>query len=267
VSFFWLIPMIWNQSIELIKDMPVMFNDFQFFISGLPDRYPDVINSKLIESATNILRGKILGLGESLLKSSLSSILNLVSLGIYAILVPLLVFFLLKDKQVLLGGVVNLLPQNRRLAKNVGIEMNEKISNYIRGKFTEVIIVAVATYLGLIAFDLRYALLLSVGVGLSVLIPYIGAAVITFPVAMIALFQFGLSSTCGWLLLVYFIIQAIDGNILVPLIFSEAVNLHPVWIIVSVLFFGGLWGFWGVFFAIPLATLVKSVRYVVVNQK
>jgi len=51
----------------------------------------------------------------------------------------------------------------------------------------------------------------------------------------------------------------LDGNVLVPLLFSEAVNLHPVAIIVAVLFFGGLWGFWGVFFAIPLATLVKAV--------
>jgi len=45
----------------------------------------------------------------------------------------------------------------------------------------------------------------------------------------------------------------------VPLLFSEAVNLHPVAIIVAVLFFGGLWGFWGVFFAIPLATLLKAI--------
>jgi putative permease len=60
-------------------------------------------------------------------------------------------------------------------------------------------------------------------------------------------------------MLAYGIIQALDGNIIVPLLFSEAVNLHPVTIIIAVIFFGGLWGFWGVFFAIPLATLVKAV--------
>jgi len=60
-------------------------------------------------------------------------------------------------------------------------------------------------------------------------------------------------------MIAYGIIQALDGNLLVPLLFSEAVNLHPVTIIVAVIFFGGLWGFWGVFFAIPLATLVKAV--------
>ena len=60
-------------------------------------------------------------------------------------------------------------------------------------------------------------------------------------------------------MVVYGIIQALDGNVLVPLLFSEAVKIHPVAIIVSVLIFGGLWGMWGVFFAIPLATLVKAV--------
>ncbi|MFT5707931.1 MAG: putative permease, partial [Oceanospirillaceae bacterium] len=96
-------------------------------------------------------------------------------------------------------------------------------------------------------------------VGLSVLIPYIGAALVTVPVAIIGFFQFGWGNEFLYFLLVYGIIQALDGNVLVPLLFSEAVNLHPISIIVAVLVFGTLWGFWGVFFAIPLATLVKAI--------
>ncbi len=88
---------------------------------------------------------------------------------------------------------------------------------------------------------------------------WIGAFAVTLPVAMVGLFQWGLSPQFGYLILAYGIIQVIDGNVLVPILFSEAVNLHPLAIIVAVLVFGGLWGFWGVFFAIPLATLVKAV--------
>jgi putative permease len=55
------------------------------------------------------------------------------------------------------------------------------------------------------------------------------------------------------------ILQFLDGNILVPVLFSDAVNLHPIAIIVAILVFGGIWGFLGVFFAIPLATLVKAL--------
>ncbi|MEN2936607.1 hypothetical protein DIBJMFBN_00100 [Mannheimia haemolytica] len=108
-------------------------------------------------------------------------------------------------------------------------------------------------------FDLRYPLLLSVAVGISVLVPYIGAVLVSIPVMLIALFQFGLSPDFYYLMLAFIISQLLDGNLLVPFLFSEAVNLHPLTIIIAVLIFGGLWGFWGVFFAIPLATLVKAV--------
>ena len=96
-------------------------------------------------------------------------------------------------------------------------------------------------------------------VGLSVVIPYIGATLVTIPVLLIAWFQWGWTSDFGWLALTYFVIQALDGNVLVPLLFSEVVNLHPVAIMVAILVFGGFWGFWGVFFAIPLATLVQAI--------
>jgi putative permease len=106
---------------------------------------------------------------------------------------------------------------------------------------------------------LNYALLLATMVGLSVIIPYVGAAVVTVPVAIIAWFQWGWSPELGWLLFAYGVLQALDGYLLVPLLFSEVVDLHPVAIIIAILVFGGIWGFWGVFFAIPLATLVQAV--------
>ena len=131
--------------------------------------------------------------------------------------------------------------------------------NYVRGKVLEIIIIGAASTIAFLLLDLRYSVLLGVLVGLSVLVPYVGAAIVTIPVTLVALFQFGLSADFGYVMLAYGIIQALDGNLLVPLLFSEAVNLHPVTIIIAVIFFGGLWGFWGVFFAIPLATLVKAI--------
>lgn len=107
--------------------------------------------------------------------------------------------------------------------------------------------------------NLNYAPLLAVLVGLSVIIPYVGAVLVTFPIIIIAYFQWGIGQEFFWTVGMYTLIQVLDGNVLVPLLFSEAVNLHPVAIIMAVLVFGGLWGFWGVFFAIPLATLVKAL--------
>ena len=133
------------------------------------------------------------------------------------------------------------------------------MGNYIRGKMLEILIVGVATYIPLKFMGMNYAATMSLLVGLSVIIPYVGAVAVTVPVAMIAWFQWGGTSDFVYLMVAYLVVQFLDGNILVPLLFSEVVNMHPAAIIISVLFFGGLWGVWGVFFAIPLATLIQAV--------
>jgi putative permease len=259
MAIFGLMPTIWSQVGKLIDDIPNMYNGLQGFITSIPEKYPELANLQIVESIVSNAKNKVLGLGESVVKGSLASLVSIATLAVYLILVPLLVFFLLKDKTEMLSMLSGFLPENRRLATKVWREMNQQISNYIRGKVMEILIVGGVSYVTFAILDLRYSVLLAVAVGLSVLIPYIGAAAVTVPVAIVGLFQWGLTSEFYCLLIAYGIIQALDGNVLVPVLFSEAVNLHPVAIIVSVLVFGGLWGFWGVFFAIPLATLVKAV--------
>lgn len=254
-----ILPTLWNQAIKFFKDLPTMFNLLNEWLQTLPEHYPELIDYAMLDSIMNSLRSKILSIGDSLVAFSLNSLVSLVGLGIYAFLVPLMVFFLLKDKTQFIGSLSKFLPTNRRLATNVWLEMQQQIANYIRGKFLEILIVGVATYVIFLFFGLNYPLLLSVAVGLSVLVPYIGAVLVTIPVLLVALFQFGLSPDFYYILFAFIISQLLDGNLVVPFLFSEAVNLHPLTIIVAVLFFGGLWGFWGVFFAIPLATLVKAV--------
>lgn len=259
IFFLILVPMLWNQSISLLSDLPAMFNKLNEWLLNLPEHYPELIDYSMVDSIFNSVREKILGFGESVVKLSLTSIMNLVSLGIYAFLVPLTMFFMLKDKKELLQGVSRFLPRNRHLASKVWMEMQQQISNYIHGKLLEILIVTLITYIIFLIFGLNYPLLLAFAVGLSVLVPYIGAVLVTIPVALVALFQFGVSPTFWYIIIAFAISQLLDGNLLVPYLFSEAVNLHPLAIIISVLIFGGLWGFWGVFFAIPLATLVKAV--------
>src|SRR5665811_134673 len=132
-------------------------------------------------------------------------------------------------------------------------------ANYVSGKAGEIVIVGAVSYITFVSMGLQYSALLATMVGFSVLIPYIGAAVITLPIAFVAFFQWGWGWSFGQVMIAYAIIQALDGNVLVPLLFSEALNLHPVAIIVAILVFGGMWGFWGIFFAIPLATVVQAV--------
>jgi len=251
-------PLLWSQVVELFGEMPNYLRRGQDMLMALPQNY-SFISEDQIQEVVQLMQQKIASQGQYLLSLSFSSIPGLFTLIVYLILVPLLVFFFLKDKELLLKWFIDFLPNDRKLSSRVWDDVNQQIGNYIRGKFWEILIVGGVTFIAFLFMGLKYSVLLGVVVGLSVLVPYIGAAVVTLPVAMVGFFQFGWSSEFAWIMAVYGIIQGLDGNVLVPLLFSEVVNLHPVAIIVAVLFFGGIWGFWGVFFAIPLATLVSAI--------
>ncbi|WP_095080357.1 AI-2E family transporter [Pseudomonas sp. Irchel s3h17] len=253
------VPLLWHQLITLFNELPGMLVKWQSLLLLLPERYPHLVSDEQVLRAIEVARSEIGKFGQWALTFSLSSLPLLVNIMIYLVLVPILVFFFLKDRVMIGQWVRGYLPRERALITRVGQEMNRQIANYIRGKVMEMAICGGVTYIGFIALGLNYSALLALLVGVSVVVPYVGAVVVTVPVMLIALFQWGWSDQFLYLMAVYGIIQTLDGNVLVPLLFSEAVNLHPVAIICAVLLFGGLWGFWGVFFAIPLATLFKAV--------
>lgn len=259
VVSFGLFPIIWQQGTNLVTEAPHMFTKAQVYLLTLPEKYPDLIDAEHLTSIISLIKEKALEWGQLVISASLNSISDLVALLIYIILVPIMVFFFLKDKTLLIASVLAWLPKERRLADQVSEEMNQQIMNYIRGKVMEILIIGTVSVITFAFLDLRYSVLLGVLVGFSVLVPYVGATIVTLPVMLVALFQFGLTADFGYVMLAYGIIQALDGNLLVPILFSEAVSLHPVIIIIAVIFFGGLWGFWGVFFAIPLASLVRAI--------
>jgi putative permease len=226
---------------------------------ALPERYAEYVTEAQFQLIFSRISAEVADIAEQVLTFSLSSFPSLLGIAIYLVLVPVLVFFMLYDKDQLIAFVVSLLPEKRPMMSSIWSEMNVQFANYVRGKVIEILIVGALSFVAFLIMGLNYAALLALLVGLSVLIPYIGATVVTIPVLIVGFMQWGYSSEFFWLFLVYGAIQFFDGNVLVPLLFSEVVNLHPVAIIMAVLLFGGIWGFWGIFFAIPLATLVKAV--------
>jgi len=255
----WVMPVVSHQVSDLVQQLPNMVAKGQQVLMQLPERYPDVVTTTQVQELIDAIRAEIAGFGQQVVTWSLASVVGIITLAVYLILMPLLVFFFLKDRDLIVNWFKGYMPKHRRIAGTVWHDVDRQISNYIRGKFWEILIIWAASYLAFVVFGLNYAMLLGMLVGLSVIIPYIGATLVTIPVLLIAWFQWGWTSDFGWLALTYFVIQALDGNVLVPLLFSEVVNLHPVAIMVAILVFGGFWGFWGVFFAIPLATLVQAI--------
>ena len=225
----------------------------------LPEEYPVFFTQQQVNELTAVIQAEMASVGQFLVTKGLSSIPSVLAAVVYLILIPLMVFFFLKDREQLTGWFTGFLPAQRPLLERIWAELNLQFANYARGKGIEVLIIGGASYVVFAMFSLNYAALLGLLVGFSVIVPYIGAALVTIPVVVVAYFQFGVTPDFYWVVGAYLLIQVLDGNVLVPLLFSEAVNLHPVAIVIAVLFFGGLWGLWGVFFAIPLATLVNAI--------
>ncbi|MBT8447653.1 MAG: AI-2E family transporter [Gammaproteobacteria bacterium] len=254
-----LLPLISRQLTNFVQDLPSMLERSVQVAYKLPEAYPALFSEAQVDEFIATVRSEIGRLGQTVLSTSIASIPVMIAIIVYAILGPILVFFFLKDKDKITRWITSFMPEDRTLLNNVWAEMDDQIGNYVRGKVYEIGIVGTVSYAVFEILGLNYAPLLGVLVGLSVVVPYIGAAVVTVPIALAGYLQLGWTSEFAWIMAAYGIIQALDGNLLVPLLFSEAVNLHPVAIIVAVLVFGGLWGFWGVFFAIPLATLVNAL--------
>ena len=259
VGIFFFLPFTWGRLSLFIAEMPSMIDQLEEVLLLLPENYPDFFTVEQVEQWINNLQFELGQLGQTVLSYSISSITRVVTWVVYTVLVPIMVFFMLNDSEKLLNWLESWLPERRPIMAQIWHEMNDQLANYIRGKALEIIIVGGVSYVVFTVLGLNYTVLLSVLIGLSVIVPFVGATVVAVPVFLVGMFQWGFSGDLYQVMIAYVILQMVDGNILVPLIFSETVNLHPIAIITAVLVFGGVWGFWGVFFAIPLATFIKAI--------
>lgn len=255
-----LLPILSRQIGQIPGELPTMLGKVEAALREQVKRYDfDVQFEQWLTTVKGNLLAEIGDLTKGLGKQVIDTFRGAVVIVLYTILIPILVFFMVKDKEVILRWFSRFVPEESSLTRRVWGEVDQQIGNYIRGKVWEILIVGGTSYFVFQLFGLDYASLLGLSVGLSVVIPYLGATLVTFPVVLVAYAQWGGGSEFIQVVVAYLVIQALDGNLLVPLLFGEMNKLHPLAIIVAVIIFGGLWGVWGVFFAIPLATFVQAV--------
>jgi putative permease len=258
LTLFMLLPLLLDQLTLLVKSLPEIFNKSKQLILGLYDEN-EYIPKDYIDNIFLGLQGETSKVGNSIFTFSLASAGGLFAIIVYAILVPIMIFFMLFDKETINNWIARFFPKKLELTRRAYSELNLKIGNYIRCKFIEIMIVWISSFILFFALGLNYSLLLSFLCGLSVIIPYVGMIAVTIPIILVAYFQWALGSEFWYVIIGHLLIQAVDGNVVVPILFSDAVNIHPFAILLSILFFGSVWGIWGVFFAIPLAVLISTI--------
>ncbi len=159
------------------------------------------------------------------------------------------------------------MPEKSIVCKDVWNLINKHINNYIRGKLVEALIMFIANYILFKTYEIAYAGIFAFIVGLSVTIPYLGAIIVSIPIIILSSVQLGLSKNLLNLATIYTVIQLLDGNLLVPLLFAEAVKLHPLAIVIAIVFFGSTLGLYGAIFAIPFAIIAKAIIDIYLTPK
>jgi predicted PurR-regulated permease PerM len=176
----------------------------------------------------------------------------------YVVLTPVLTFYLLRDYDLLIARVGSLVPRPSR--ESVGgffAEYETLLARYLRGQLMEAALVGILTWLGLWILGFPYAGLVGVVAGVFNMVPYLGLAVSLIPAIIIALFSGNVLVSLLKVVVVFVVVQALDGSVTGPKIVGGAIGLHPVWVILALALGGAFFGFVGLLIAMPAAIFLK----------
>ena len=174
------------------------------------------------------------------------------------VLSPILVFFMLFYKQIVIDTLISWLPEGRRAQiVDISNEVNNSIGGYLRGQVAVSIIVALFATGALFALGIPHPIFCGAFAGAASILPFIGVIIATLPALFFAWFKFQsvavLSQTAFAFMLIYFV----EGYVIKPLVFKESMNLNPLVTIIMVMALGELLGFWGIMLALPIASAIK----------
>ena len=258
-------PMIYDQTLNIIQNTPQ-------YMSFLSDNfYPKIVNFfakynikiendffSLLKN-NNILNNSNLFI-EKIIISTVGSTAFLINFLSLLFIMPILVFYLLKDWNNIINKIYLILPKKyAQEIKYVFILIDKSLSSYARGQIIVCLILAIFYAFGLTIFKLNHGFSIGIITGLLSFIPYVGFGLGVIIGILDGLIQWGISFTNLAPVVIIFIAgQFLESNFLTPNLIGKKVELHPLWIIFGIFFFGALFGFLGVFLSVPL-TAISSV--------
>lgn len=261
-----LLPVIYSQLMALIAAIPEYF---QVIVS---DFYPKIVNSlnkiglRLDSDFSHILSNqevtaKFVNISHNLFYNAISSsafIINLISL---IFITPVLVFYLLKDWDILVAKINNYLPRSvSSTVKKIAADIDSSLSGYVRGQFNVCLILGLI-YSSLLSFTgLNFGFLIGFLTGLFSFVPYVGMLCGVTTAILVSLFQWGIDGSQILIMSLIFIFgQVVESNFLTPKLIGEKIGLHPVWLIFGLFVCGTLFGFVGLLVAVPLTAVFGVV--------
>ncbi len=248
------VPVLQKEIQEIANDLPQYISQIQNYIKEIADFFmafdlgPEIIDYILSFST------KLTPFLEEVATFSVSVISGFID--IFFIL--FIVFYLLYDFKNIRLMLIKILPvQYRKIGEDIIGLIDRNVGNYIRGNFIRCLIVGVLTGFVLFLVGMPYSLLLGITAGVLNIILYIGPYIAAVP-ALILSFS-PLTPSPVIVILIYLIVQIIDGTVLSPLLLGRAVKLKPITVIISLLIGQQLAGFLGMILSTPIAGIIRSL--------
>ncbi|MEK6243022.1 MAG: AI-2E family transporter [Pseudomonadota bacterium] len=213
------------------------------------------------------LAGGILANNQDLLAGLLGSLkiggLALLAFFVTVLLVPVVLFFLLRDWNTLVARVDAMIPRHLHArARTIFAEIDAVLAEFLRGQMIVMLVMSVYYVAALSIARLEFALPIGVITGLLVIIPYVGAFTGILLGTIAAAMQFDSLTGVAWVWVAFAIGQVLEGMVVTPLLVGERIGLHPVAVIFALLAFGQIFGFFGVLLALPAsAALLVTLRH------
>lgn len=261
MAFFFivfLVPMLTTRWQELIGNLPGYLQKIKQLSSEVRNSYQPKFGAAewqwLFDSFTGNLDKVTGGLGSGMFSAASSVALNLFNL----LLAPILVFFMLHYKREIKASMTNWLPpQHRELILLIGVEVDRSVGGFLRGQLLVSVIVAILSAGALYLLGVDYPLFNGLFAGIASILPFIGVILATIPPLFFAYVEFQTVSSLLSVMAAFSIIYFVEGYLIKPLVFKEAMNLNPLVTIIFVMALGELMGFWGILLAIPIASALK----------
>jgi putative permease len=237
-----------QQSLSL-EDTSSLSKKVETFI-GTNLSFINVENLEIEEKIRNAL---------SLLTDELLTILaNLLSIISFVVIIPFVVFFLLKDGRKMKKAFVHFVPNRYfEMTLNVLHKIDQQLGWYLRGQFTEAFVVGLLSVIALWLLDVQYFIIIGIFAGLANLIPYVGPVAGAIPAIVVTLVNGSEPVKVLYIVVAFALVQLIDNVVLQPMVLSKSVNLHPLIIVFAVLIGGQFFGLLGMLLAVPAAGIIK----------
>jgi len=255
--FVYFIPLFVSETKQLIQNIP----DYIILIQKWFFEIDSKLLNKLNIDIKEILNANSINI-EGISKQTLSIFLNIVksisSNILYYLLIPIISFYILRDWKRLVMWIKWLLPEKyRKEGLYIFVDINRVLHQYIRGQLLDAFIVGLLSFVGFSLLSVRYAALLGVITGIGNLIPYFGPIFSSIPAVIIALSDSYIKAILVVIFLV--LLQQVDSFIISPRVIGSKVGLHPLTIIIVIILANKIFGFIAMFFAIPIAAVIKII--------